>query len=751
MGAVAVNSDFTESAQMQALRALNAELEVRIEACTRELTENKRAVEAHTQALERFAELARRQASDSLTLIRQIQEAVTELIGEGFAVYYELDGNVWQLKSQVGSPEDATIQASLESALPYETVRNFRIPWESGAPLYLDAYDPALDHGVPGTEALASTAALPVLMGLHRQGIFGYGLRVSRAWTRADRVTLETAVLSLGLALERAEQTARQERQTAELSARTRALEGFANLTRDLSMEADPYVLVRRAQEVALSLLPEGYALYFEPGGERWVLRGQTGDLRSEALQAVADAGLPYDEANNLLIPYHSLNPYYQDQYARDTDNLDELVDHLGASATLPVLVNGKAQGVFAVVLFGGTRHWTRPDQAALESVVRSLGLALERARSVAELAARTQEVGTWRERYEVAVRGSGALLYDWDPATDAIVYGGAVEQITGYTPEELDGNLADWTGRLIHPDDRETFTQEIARVIASGDEAHVSFRLLRKDGSVRTVEDDGYFRRDPQGEVTRMVGFVRDVTERRQAEQDLARSNEELRRSNAELEQFAYIASHDLQAPIRVVTSFAGVIDRRYGTQLDERGRLYLRQIVDNGEHMKRLVDDLLAFSRVHTERRELLPVDTEQVFDTVASRLQTPGVIVVRGDLPVVWADAQQLDQLLQNLISNGLKYRREGVTPHIHISAHQEGELWRFAVSDNGIGIEPQYYERIFVIFQRLHGRETYEGTGIGLAVCKKIVERHGGQLWLESTPGQGSTFFFTLPAA
>lgn len=229
-----------------------------------------------------------------------------------------------------------------------------------------------------------------------------------------------------------------------------------------------------------------------------------------------------------------------------------------------------------------------------------------------------------------------------------------------------------------------------------------------------------------------------------------LAQRTRELERSNAELEQFAYIASHDLQAPIRAVTSFAGVIDRKYGSALDDRGRLYLRQIMESGEHMKRLVDDLLAFSRLHTEQRALLPTDSGAVLGAVASRLeaQVPGAEIVREELPVVRADAQQLDQLLQNLISNGLKYQREGVAPRVHVSAQRDGELWKFAVQDNGIGIEPQYFERIFVIFQRLHGREEYEGTGIGLAVCQKIVERHGGRLWLESTPGQDTTFFFTL---
>lgn len=226
-----------------------------------------------------------------------------------------------------------------------------------------------------------------------------------------------------------------------------------------------------------------------------------------------------------------------------------------------------------------------------------------------------------------------------------------------------------------------------------------------------------------------------------------------ELRRSNAELEQFAYVASHDLQAPIRAVTSFAGLVSRKYAAQLDERGQAYLRQIVENGEHMKRLVDDLLAFSRLHTQQRAPEATASSAVVRAVLDRLRPElealDAHVTLGPLPTVLADAPQLDQLFQNLLSNALKYRREGVPPQVSITAEREGSGWRFAISDNGIGIEPQYFDRIFVIFQRLHGREQYEGTGIGLAVCKKIVERHGGRLWVESAPGQGSTFFFTLP--
>lgn len=227
-----------------------------------------------------------------------------------------------------------------------------------------------------------------------------------------------------------------------------------------------------------------------------------------------------------------------------------------------------------------------------------------------------------------------------------------------------------------------------------------------------------------------------------------------ELQRSNQELEQFAYIASHDLQAPIRAVTSFAGLLESRYSSQLDERGQKYLTQIVSSGVHMKRLVDDLLAFSRIHTTQHSLEPTDSQLVFNEVAGRLgqdDSPAVPQMTcGPLPRVLADPRQLDQLLQNLLSNALKYCRDGVLPEVHVSAQRDGDLWRFAVQDNGIGIAPEYFSRIFEIFQRLHGQEQYKGTGIGLAVCKKIVERHGGQIWLESTVGQGTTFFFTLRA-
>ncbi|GAA5513162.1 sensor histidine kinase RcsC [Deinococcus carri] len=390
-------------------------------------------------------------------------------------------------------------------------------------------------------------------------------------------------------------------------------------------------------------------------------------------------------------------------------------------------------------------------------SKMRRGALAREQAYSAeleARVAERAREVMQWRDRYEVAVRGAGALIFDWDPATDGLLYAGAVEHITGYRADELEGRLEDWTQRLIHPEDRAAFAAEIERVLATGEAFRLGFRVVRKDGTVLDVEDDGYFTRGEEGEVQHMVGFVRDVTARKRAEVALRRANEELQRSNAELERFAYIASHDLQEPIRTVGSFAGLLGRRYGDVLDERGQQYLHTVELGALRMKTLVDDLLVFSRLNTTHPPLQPLDVnvpvQEALERLDVTLRETGAQVLAADLPAVQGDPSRLVQLFQNLIANAVKFRREDVPPRVTIAAVREGEMQHFTVSDNGIGIEEAYFGRIFEMFQRLYGRDRYEGSGLGLAICQKIVVQHGGQMWVQSTPGEGSTFHFTLRA-
>jgi signal transduction histidine kinase len=234
----------------------------------------------------------------------------------------------------------------------------------------------------------------------------------------------------------------------------------------------------------------------------------------------------------------------------------------------------------------------------------------------------------------------------------------------------------------------------------------------------------------------------------------ELTRANEELARSNAELEQFAYAASHDLQEPLRMVTSYLGLVERRYADRLDERARTFIGYAVDGAARMRTLITDLLAYSRIgrREEPRTLTDIGAclGDALGNLTVAIAESGATVTHDPLPLLSVNAPQIATLFQNLLGNAVKFRGEE-SPRIHVSAERQPTAWVFGVRDNGIGIAPEHHDRIFTVFQRLHTRAEYPGTGIGLAICRKVVERHGGRMWVESEPGKGSTFFFTLPVA
>jgi light-regulated signal transduction histidine kinase (bacteriophytochrome) len=264
-------------------------------------------------------------------------------------------------------------------------------------------------------------------------------------------------------------------------------------------------------------------------------------------------------------------------------------------------------------------------------------------------------------------------------------------------------------------------------------------------------VDDDRRF--------TGYRGVGTDITARKEAEAELRRAHHELERkaaelerSNAELGQFAYVASHDLQEPLRMVSSYTQLLGRRYGEKFDSDARDFMGYIVDGAARMKQLIEDLLAYSRVGTKSTEFKPVELERsvrrALTNLKGAIDDSGAIVTCDPLPAAASDEVQLAQVFQNLIGNALKFRSQSA-PRIHVAVDEKAEVWEIAVRDNGIGIEPQYFERIFMLFQRLHDRGEYPGTGIGLAIVKKVVERHGGQVRVESKLGEGSAFIFTLP--
>jgi PAS domain S-box-containing protein len=336
--------------------------------------------------------------------------------------------------------------------------------------------------------------------------------------------------------------------------------------------------------------------------------------------------------------------------------------------------------------------------------------------------------------------RPDGGLDYYNQPSFD----------YTGLTFEQA----RDWGWQpVLHPDDLPLCLDRWARSLQTGEHFEVEQRLRRaSDGAYRWHLGRALPRRNDKGEIVQWVGTCTDIDDHKRAAERLRRTAEELARSNAELEQFAYVASHDLQEPLRMVGSYLELLADRYKGRLDEKADKYIHYAVDGAARMQELINDLLAFSRVGTRGRPFEPTDCARVMDQAVAnlrkRIEETGAVVTRDALPTVPGDRTQLEQLFQNLIGNALKFCRQ--PPRVHVGAARRGADWLFTVRDNGIGIAPEHRERIFLIFQRLHGRHEYPGTGIGLAVCKKVVERHGGRIWVESQPGQGSSFSFTLPA-
>jgi light-regulated signal transduction histidine kinase (bacteriophytochrome) len=256
----------------------------------------------------------------------------------------------------------------------------------------------------------------------------------------------------------------------------------------------------------------------------------------------------------------------------------------------------------------------------------------------------------------------------------------------------------------------------------------------------------------DSQGNMLSCCALVYNITKRKQSEQQMLQLTEDLKRSNEELEQFAYVASHDLQEPLRAVTSYAQLLAHRYQGNLDAKADKYINYIVDGATRMQQLINDLLVYSRLGSRSKEFELADCNAAVNQSLSNLQIAiaetKAVITCDRMPTVMADEFQLVQLFQNLLANGIKFCREDI-PLIHIAACRQDGEWVFSVRDRGIGIEPQYADRIFIIFQRLHSRREYSGTGIGLAMCKRIVERHGGRIWVESQEGKGATFYFTIP--
>ncbi len=350
-------------------------------------------------------------------------------------------------------------------------------------------------------------------------------------------------------------------------------------------------------------------------------------------------------------------------------------------------------------------------------------------------------------EKYRQFFEENAAANFISTPEGNLLACNSAFLELFGFG--SLEEALATPTTSLFrHPGDRQALLERLreARQLRNH---QVEYRR-RDGGRVYAIANiSGAF--GYRGELTELRGNLIDDTDRRMKAEALARKTEELARSNAELEQFAYVASHDLQEPLRMVASYTQLLARRYRGRLDRDADDFIEFAVDGARRMQNLINDLLAYSRVTTRAGQRQPISAQTALAAARKNLtaavEESHATIHCGALPTVVADPTQLMQVFQNLLGNAIKYR-SSVPPEISVTGEEHPAEWHFSVRDNGIGIDPRHSERIFQVFQRLHNEKDYPGTGIGLAVCKKIVERHRGRIWVESEPGQGSTFHFTI---
>ena len=411
--------------------------------------------------------------------------------------------------------------------------------------------------------------------------------------------------------------------------------------------------------------------------------------------------------------------------------------------------LTGEIVGIYRA---DGSMNWVsvntgflrRPGDTDWYGVVSTIGDITKQRH--AELALSASEA-LYRQTFELATAGIAHV----DLSGRFMKVNRRLCEILGYGEQELIGRPVK---EISHPEDRNLTDSQRMRV-RSGEKQSVRFekRYLRKSGAIVWVDLSVALACDASGVPQYEIALFDDITERKKAEAALREAHEELKRSNAELEQFAYVASHDLQEPLRMVSSYTQLLMRRYGDKLDGDAREFTAFIVDGATRMKQLIEDLLAYSRVGTRDKNFKPVDAGsslgRALTNLRAAIQDSGATVTHDPLPTIPCDEVQLAQLFQNLIGNALKFRKPDAAPAVHVGAADQGAEWEFMVRDNGIGIEPQYFQRIFMVFQRLHDKGEYPGTGIGLAIVKKVVERHGGRIWVQSQPGAGTTFHFTMP--
>lgn len=353
-------------------------------------------------------------------------------------------------------------------------------------------------------------------------------------------------------------------------------------------------------------------------------------------------------------------------------------------------------------------------------------------------------------QKLEMTLASGKLGVFEWDIKSNALEWDSRMKSLYGHNDKTFSGAYDAWANGL-HPNDKDEIEKELNDAVAGNSEFNRDFRIVWPNGEIRYIRAISMVFRNKSGEAQRMVGFNWDVSEERKAEKALKDYSAKLEEKNKELNEFSYIASHDLQEPINTMNAFSQLLLSQYADKLDPTAKEYLTYLSGAGERAKQLISDLLDYNRLG-QHRTLKNIDTNLLIDAVVSdlsvQLKTAGAEIKSEELPHIMAYETEIRQVFQNLIANAIKFVGPDTLPKINISSTTLPGKIQFSVSDNGIGIEEKYFERIFAVFRRLHSKSEYPGTGIGLAHCKKVVEMHGGEIWIDSEIGKGSTFHFSI---
>ena len=421
-------------------------------------------------------------------------------------------------------------------------------------------------------------------------------------------------------------------------------------------------------------------------------------------------------------------------------------------SASPIILSSGDVVGVLEV-FYTEQLHNLLDEPSTIERTVNLLHVLLEN-----KLA--QENIRLSNQRYDLITKATNDIIWEWDMVKGLMIKANAgFSDFFGTEHGQLALSFNAWK-KLLHPDDFYRVISKRNLALRNHDNPYWEdeFRMVNLSGKYNFFYHKAYIIRDDSGKAIRLIGATQNITRRKEDEALMIELNnrlkqraDELAASNVELERFAYVASHDMQEPLRMITSFLQLFKKKYQDQIDETAEQYLHFVMDGADRMKRLITDLLEYSRIGSNKGVLEPIDTaalmQEVEEVFVNRIAECEATIICKELPVIRGNKTQLFQLFQNLIGNALKYVGNE-KPLVIVQGQEEEQQFLFSVSDNGIGIKPMFFEKIFVLFQRLHHKHQYGGTGIGLSVCKKIVEKHGGKIWVTSEPDKGSTFYFTI---